>query len=70
LIEIAMSSRARLAIVPMQDVLGLGSEARMNHPGKVHGNWRWKLGREALTDELAERLRAVTAAGRRLVTKR
>jgi 4-alpha-glucanotransferase len=70
LIEIAMRSRARLAIVPMQDVLGLGSEARMNHPGVVHGNWRWRLGRGALTDELAERLRAATAAGRRLVTKR
>jgi 4-alpha-glucanotransferase len=70
LIEIAMGSRARLAIVPMQDVLGLGSEARMNHPGRVYGNWRWELARGALTDELAERLRAATAAGRRLVTKR
>jgi len=70
LIEIAMSSRARLAIIPMQDVLGLGSEARMNHPGRAQGNWRWKLARGALTDELAARLRAATGAGRRLVTKR
>jgi 4-alpha-glucanotransferase len=70
LIEIAMGSRARLAIIPMQDVLGLGSEARMNHPGRVYGNWRWKLARGALTNELAARLRAATGAGRRLVTKR
>jgi len=70
LIEIAMGSRARLAIFPMQDVLGLGGEARMNHPGHVFGNWRWRLDAGALTDELAARLRAATAAGRRLVTKR
>jgi 4-alpha-glucanotransferase len=54
----------------MQDVLGLGGEARMNHPGMVFGNWRWRLDRGALTDELAARLRAATAAGRRLVAKR
>ena len=70
LIEIAMGSPARLAIVPIQDVLGLGSEARMNHPGRAYGNWRWKLSRGALTDELASRLRTATVAGRRLVTKR
>ena len=70
LIAMAIASRAELAIVPMQDVLSLGSEARMNHPGKVHGNWRWKLERGALTDALAARLREATSAGRRLVTKR
>jgi 4-alpha-glucanotransferase len=70
LIAIAMSSRAELAIVPMQDVLSLGSEARMNHPGRVHGNWRWQLERGALTNELGARLREATANGRRLVSKR
>jgi 4-alpha-glucanotransferase len=70
LIRIAMSSRARLAIVPLQDVLGLGSEARMNHPGQPYGNWRWRFRRGALTDALAARLREATADGRRLVTKR
>ncbi|HEY2543250.1 MAG TPA: 4-alpha-glucanotransferase [Gaiellaceae bacterium] len=70
LIGVAMQSRARLAIVPVQDVLGLGSEARMNHPGVVHGNWQWRLERGALTDELAARLRDETKGGRRLVTKR
>jgi 4-alpha-glucanotransferase len=66
LIEIAMQSRAALAIAPAQDVLGLGSEARMNRPGVTHGNWSWRLERGQLTDGLAERLRARTAAGRRL----
>jgi 4-alpha-glucanotransferase len=70
LIDVAMHSRARLAVVPAQDVLGLGSEARMNHPGHVYGNWRWRLERGQLTDELAARLREQTAGGRRLVTNR
>ena len=66
LIAVAMASRAELAVVPMQDVLSLGSEARMNHPGRVHGNWRWRLEPGALTDGLAARLREATATGRRL----
>jgi 4-alpha-glucanotransferase len=82
LIDAAMASRARLAIVPAQDVLSLGSDARMNRPGRVHGNWKWRLRRGGggrrngrprrgeLTDELAARLREATARGRRLVTKR
>jgi len=43
--------------VPLQDVLGLGSEARMNLPGRAHGNWRWRFTAEALTDEIRERLK-------------
>jgi 4-alpha-glucanotransferase len=70
LIDIAMESRAELAIVPAQDVLGLGSEARMNNPGHPYGNWRWQLERGQLTDELAARLHEATVAGRRLVTNR
>jgi 4-alpha-glucanotransferase len=57
LIGLAYSSRAALAIVPAQDVLGLGSEARMNRPGRTEGNWRWRLERGALTAVLARRLR-------------
>ena len=65
LIERAFSSRAVLAVVPMQDVLGLGSEARMNVPGSETGNWRWRLEPGALTPELGARLRAATEdAGR------
>jgi 4-alpha-glucanotransferase len=66
LIELALASRARLAIVPAQDVLGLGSEARMNRPGEVGGNWAWRLERGQLTGALAERLRTATRAARRL----
>jgi 4-alpha-glucanotransferase len=57
LIELAYSSRAAVSIVPVQDVLGLGSEARMNRPGRTVGNWRWQLERGALTPALARRLR-------------
>ena len=60
LVELALSSRARLAIVPAQDLLGLGSEARLNHPGRGEGNWSWRLRRGQLTPELAARLRAAT----------
>lgn len=65
LIQLAFQSRARLALVPLQDVLGLGSEGRMNTPGRREGNWRWQFEPDALTDELAERLReAASSAGR------
>jgi 4-alpha-glucanotransferase len=59
LIDLAYSSRAVLAIVQAQDVLGLGSEARMNRPGRTEGNWRWRLEQGALTPELARRLRGL-----------
>ena len=65
LLEIGLSSRAGLALVPVQDVLGLGSEARMNRPGEVGGNWSWRLapGQPAAAD--AVRLHeAARAAGR------
>ncbi len=44
----AMASVGRLAVIPMQDLLGLGREARMNTPGKAEGNWRWQLPETAL----------------------
>jgi 4-alpha-glucanotransferase len=66
LIELALSSPARLAVIPAQDVLGLGSEARMNRPGETTGNWSWQLERGALTPALARRLRECTAAHGRL----
>jgi 4-alpha-glucanotransferase len=65
LIRLAHRSPARLAMVQLQDVLGLGSDARMNVPGTARGSWRWRMAPGALTDELAARLRASTeAAGR------
>ena len=70
LIELALSSRARLAIVPAQDVLGLGSEARMNTPARVEGNWAWRLRRGQLSSELAARLREATSAAGRTGSRR
>lgn len=66
LIRLACSSPARLAIVQAQDVLGLGSEARMNIPGRATGSWRWQLAEGALTGEHARRMRAATEEAGRL----
>jgi 4-alpha-glucanotransferase len=65
LISYAFSSPARVAMIQAQDVLGLGSEARMNMPGTAAGAWKWRLRGGELTAELAARLReASRAAGR------
>jgi 4-alpha-glucanotransferase len=56
-IRAALASVADTAIVPLQDVLGLGSDARMNLPGRARGNWRWRFRAEALTDEIRDRLK-------------
>jgi len=65
LIRLAFSSPARLAMTQVQDVLGLGSEARMNIPGRASGSWRWRMRPGALTAQHARRLRAATEeAGR------
>lgn len=66
MVRIALSSRARLAIIPAQDLLGLGAEARMNRPGVESGNWRWQLPEGALDADLAARLRSATAHAGRL----
>lgn len=55
LIDVAYASRARLAIVPLQDLLGLDSRARMNTPGRADGNWRWRFCWEDLDVSLATR---------------
>ena len=59
-------SVADTVIVPLQDLLGLGSEARMNLPGRPDGNWRWRFAASDLTPELRRRLRALTAVSGRL----
>ncbi|OGL58651.1 MAG: 4-alpha-glucanotransferase [Candidatus Tectomicrobia bacterium RIFCSPLOWO2_02_FULL_70_19] len=66
MIRLAFSSPAGIAVAPVQDVLGLGSEARMNHPGTLHGNWAWRLREGELTADLARRLRELTRATGRL----
>ena len=57
LIRAALASTARYAIVPLQDILDLDSEARMNFPGKPEGNWQWRFKEGMLTDFTAARLK-------------
>ena len=60
------SSPSRLAVVPLQDVLGLGSEARMNRPGTTRGNWEWHCSRSDLENgDAADALREITQASSR-----
>ncbi len=66
LIGLAFSSPARVAMVQAQDVLGLGSEARMNDPSRRGRNWRWEMERASLTPALARRLRELTGEAGRL----
>lgn len=60
LIALAMSSVANDCIIPIQDHLGLSGEARMNKPGTVGFNWRWRLGKGILTDALAQKILKLT----------
>ncbi len=59
-IRALMASVADTVVFPLQDVLGLGTEARMNLPGTSSGNWRWRVRAGALTPELSRRLRDLT----------
>ena len=68
MIGAALASQADTAIVPAQDLLELGTEARMNFPGMAKGNWGWRLKDGALTQELAQRLRSLTMEYGRLKT--
>ncbi len=61
LIRLAQGSVAEVAIIPMQDLLGLGSQARMNVPGKAEGNWGWRFRRPQLTTRIMDRLADLTA---------
>jgi 4-alpha-glucanotransferase len=66
LVRLAFASPARVAMVQAQDVLGLGSEARMNQPGRASGAWKWRLRAGALNADLAARLRDATDEAGRL----
>jgi 4-alpha-glucanotransferase len=59
-IRAALASVADTAVVPFQDVLGLGTQARMNLPNSTDGNWAWRFKPEALTEELSGRLKKMT----------
>ncbi len=59
-VRMAMMSSSMLAVLPMQDVLGLGAEARVNHPGKARGNWKWRVGAGDMGHAAAAKLRHIT----------
>jgi 4-alpha-glucanotransferase len=65
MVDYALGSRAALAIIPLQDVIALGSEARMNLPGTVGNNWLWRVPKTSLSSALAERLADATTKNRR-----
>jgi 4-alpha-glucanotransferase len=66
IIRLACSSKAALAVIPFQDLLGLGSGARMNTPGRVEGQWRWRCPADALNHPAWDRLRELTENSGRL----
>ncbi len=67
LIKFAFGSNAKVAIAPMQDYLGLGSQARLNTPGTSGHNWRWRLLPDQLTPELRESVREMTSLSGRSI---
>ena len=69
LIDLAWSSMAALAIAPLQDILNLGNEARMNRPGRAEGNWRWRCTEHMLTPEAFRWLHDLTRTSNRVVSK-
>lgn len=66
LLRLAWSSVAALAIAPLQDVLNLGAEARMNVPGRAEGNWRWRCTKEVLSAAEFSALRELTKSTTRM----
>ncbi|WP_421659195.1 4-alpha-glucanotransferase [Leptothermofonsia sp. ETS-13] len=60
LIRLAMSSIANVAIIPLQDIMGAGSEARMNRPSIAEGNWEWRYREEELVKDVRDRLATLT----------
>jgi 4-alpha-glucanotransferase len=68
LMELAWSSIAAIAITPLQDLLNLGKEARMNVPGRAEGNWRWRFTEDMLSDSPFEWLRELTKGASRFGT--
>ena len=66
MVETAMQSHGDRAIAPLQDFLGLGTEARMNTPGVSEGNWGWRYEWDMLTDQLSAQIRDLVSASGRL----
>jgi 4-alpha-glucanotransferase len=68
LMRLAWSSPAALAIAPLQDLLNLGSEARMNVPGRADGNWRWRVREDMLSPDAFQRLQQLTESSNRSIS--
>ena len=60
MIRLTLSTVADTAIIPMQDYLCLGEEARMNKPSTMGGNWQWRMKKDAFDKALAEKIRRIT----------
>ena len=70
MIRLALSSHSVMAIAPMQDYLGLGSEARFNMPGTTTNNWRWRMEADALSEEQLDSMRRLLEESSRSTKKR
>ena len=68
MIRTVLETAPHTAIIPMQDLLGLDNESRMNRPGFAEGNWGWRLRADQMTPELAQKLRELTLETDRLVS--
>lgn len=66
LMEMAWSSAAALAMAPLQDILNLGSDARMNVPGRAKGNWRWRCTKDMLSAPAFDQLHDLKTTSNRL----
>lgn len=67
LIDAVLQSRSDMAIIPMQDLFGLGNSARMNVPGQAKGNWTWRMDVDAITDAIKSKLHTLTQDADRCV---
>jgi 4-alpha-glucanotransferase len=65
-ISLAMNSKANTVIITLQDILGLGTNARMNIPGTVENNWEWRFKKNKLTSNIIERMRTLTEESKRM----
>jgi len=65
MISLALHSKADTAVVPVQDLMGLDSSARMNTPGKCSGNWQWRFTWDMLEPEIKTRLLDITLSSKR-----
>ena len=66
MIEYSLQSRAMMVMIPVQDLLGLGSESRMNTPGTISDqNWSWRMEPDLLKDSLIKKMKLITKEAKR-----